>query len=181
MAQMHAVVELINRGDLVFDVGAHVGDKAIWFLNRGAKVICIEPQPLIAQRLHQRMAGVNNAIVVQKGLGRRRAVMNMSLCTSTPVLSTFSDRWKQGRFVEKVWDQTALVEIVTLDDLIAQYGSPKYCKIDVEGYEREVLAGLTAKTGCLSFEFTAEFIDDASASLDHLTEIGYSRFNLSLG
>ena len=41
------------------------------------------------------------------------------------------------------WDRAVEVEVTTLDDLIAVHGAPAFCKIDVEGFEVDVLAGLT--------------------------------------
>jgi FkbM family methyltransferase len=181
MSNMHAIAASIGPGDLVFDVGAHVGDKALWFLARGATVVCVEPQPNVALRLRERLAGKPNVTILQKGLGRAKGMLNMSVCSSMPVISTFSDGWKHGRFANCVWDQTVAVEVVTLDDLIGVFGTPKYCKIDVEGFELEVLHGLSRKAGCLSFEFTSEFIQDAVLAMEHLIQLGYTGFNVSYG
>jgi FkbM family methyltransferase len=181
MANMHAIAESIGPGDLVFDIGAHAGDKAAWFLAKGARVVCVEPQPNVVQVLRQRLAGKSNVTIIQKGMGRQRGTMNMSICSKTPVISTFSDSWKKGRFVNAQWDQIIPVEIITLDDLVAEHGSPKFCKIDVEGFELEVLHGLSSKIGCISFEFTSEFIRNAQEAIDHLIKIGYTKFNVSIG
>ena len=71
--------------------------------------------------------------------------------------------------------------LTTLDELIKKFGNPNYIKIDVEGFEHEVILGLTKKSGIVSFEFTSEFINDAHKSIDHLISLGYLDFNYSLG
>ncbi len=71
--------------------------------------------------------------------------------------------------------------MTTLDRLIAHYGIPAFCKIDVEGFEEEVLQGLSKKIPCLSFEFTKEFLDSAERSLARLASVGVLSCNYSVG
>ena len=66
------------------------------------------------------------------------------------------------------------VEVTTLDRLIAIYGAPTFCKIDVEGSELQVLEGLTEALPALSFEFLPVSIKRAYGCIDpvsytHLT------------
>src|SRR2546430_16588745 len=38
--------QFVHAGDLVFDIGAHVGDRVGAFRRLGARVVAVEPQPL---------------------------------------------------------------------------------------------------------------------------------------
>ncbi len=105
----------------------------------------------------------------------------MSINTKQPVISTFAKHWKTGRFSNSNWDKKIMVDVTTLDDLINKFGEPNYIKIDVEGFEYEVILGLTKKSGIISFEFTSEFIEDAFKSINYLISLGYSDFNFSIG
>ena len=105
----------------------------------------------------------------------------MSINSENPVISTFTEHWKTGRFSESNWDKKITVDVTTLDSLIQKFGNPKYIKIDVEGFEHDVILGLTKKTGIISFEFTSEFIEDAFKSMDYLISLGYTDFNYSMG
>ena len=78
-------------------------------------------------------------------------------------------------------DQKISVEVTTLDHLIKIYGLPNYIKIDVEGFELDVLLGLSQKAGIISFEFTSEFFDQSTKCLNYLKKIGYNQFNFSIG
>src|SRR5262249_53911748 len=69
----------------------------------------------------------------------------------------------------------------TVDALIARHGMPVFVKIDVEGYEAEVLAGLTQPPRALSFEFTTIQREVAQACIDRCLALGYVRFNAALG
>ncbi len=71
--------------------------------------------------------------------------------------------------------------MTTLDQLIAEYGSPSFCKIDVEGFERQVLEGLSSPVSCISFEFTREFLDDARVCVSLLENLGSIEVNASFG
>jgi hypothetical protein len=86
-----------------------------------------------------------------------------------------------GRFRPYVWDNRSVVQMTTLDELIGEYGKPNFCKIDVEGYESRVLAGLSQPLPVLSFEFVPEFVQDTLDCIDHLDKLGVSAFNYSIG
>ena len=71
--------------------------------------------------------------------------------------------------------------VTTLDELIQAHGVPRYCKIDVEGFELPVLRGLTRPVPLLSFEFAREFLDRAKTCVAYLREIGFDKFDFGLG
>jgi hypothetical protein len=118
---------------------------------------------------------------VEAGLASKPGLMTLSVCKTTNTLSTFSDKWKTGRFKSYTWDAQYEVEMMTLDELIDKYGTPEFCKIDVEGFELEVIQGLSIPMGALSFEFTIEFLSDAQKCIEHLESIGDVEFNFALG
>lgn len=166
---------------LVFDVGANVGDKAAAFAAGGARVICFEPLPDCADALRHRFADTPAVRVVQMAMGPEAGRQTLSICSDATTISTFSEAWKQGRFKDYRWDRTVEVEVGTLDAAIAAHGRPDYCKIDVEGFERSVLAGLTQPVPVVSFEFCREGLDETRACVEHLTGLGYRYFNVGFG
>jgi FkbM family methyltransferase len=172
---------ILNPDDLVFDVGANIGDKADQFIKYGARVICFEPQPDCITFLKNKFKENKNITVVGKGLSDKKDILNLSVCSSYNVLSTFSEEWKSGRFRNNSWDNIVPVEVVTLDEIISIYGTPKFCKIDVEGYEYNVLKGLSTTIPFISFEFAVEFFKTTKKCLEHLVSLGYQYFNYSIG
>ena len=75
------------------------------------------------------------------------------------VLSTLSEEYIQknlesGRFSQDSWEGEEIVRVSTLDFFIKKYGCPKFIKIDVEGFEAEVVRGLTKSVEMLSLEFS---------------------------
>ena len=169
-------------GDIYFDIGAHIGDKAIPIIESQIRTILVEPQPACVEILKQRFASRGSMIdIVQAALGSRPDISKMSINSSSPTISTLSEEWKTGRFKNENWDSEIDVNVLTLDLLISKYGKPRYMKIDVEGYEFEVLKGLSQKVGIISFEFTSEYIKNANLCMKYLNLLGYSRFNVKLG
>jgi FkbM family methyltransferase len=168
-------------GDIYFDVGANVGQKADYLIKKGLKVILIEPQPEIFEILTTRYKNNSNVIFLPFALGRKAGMASMSISSNAQVLSTFADHWKEGRFANIVWDRNLDVKMITLDEIIRDFGVPRYCKIDVEGYELDVILGLSERIGIISYEFTHEFMPIAFDVLQHLIKLGYTRFNFSIG
>ncbi|MGB9384469.1 MAG: FkbM family methyltransferase, partial [Pseudolabrys sp.] len=69
----------------------------------------------------------------------------------------------------------------TLDSLIARHGMPTFIKIDVEGFELEVLAGLSRQVKALSFEFTTIQRNLALDCVERCVALGLGHFNAALG
>jgi FkbM family methyltransferase len=181
MPEPHEITLMVDPGDLVFDIGAHVGDKAQWFVDRGAKVVCVEPLPLLVEMLCKRFEGTGRVAVIPKGVSDEPGRMVMEVNSYAPALSSFAPHWKDGRFKNFTWDAQAEFDMTTLDELILAYGSAKYCKIDVEGFEYKVISGLTSKSiKYISYEFLGERLSEAFDVLGYLLKLGYDSFNFSL-
>lgn len=164
--------QFIGYGDLVFDIGAYVGDLTEIFLELGARVICVEPNPYCIEILKKRYAKNNNVIVVSKGVGsfKGRAVLHIN--ELSPGTSTFWSKWcKQDRFKGQSFNKRVFVSVTTLDSLIKKFGVPRFCKIDVEGFEEMVLNGLSIAIPFLSFEFTNSFPEKIKFCLNRLLSL----------
>ncbi len=177
----------VHDGDLVFDVGAHLGDRSVAFAALGARVVALEPQPLIARWLRRIVRRHRGVEVRAEAVGARRGTERLSVSSRTPTVSTMSAAWRDAAgaanpgFRSVRWERSVEVPAVTLDDLIAEYGVPSFCKIDVEGWEAEALAGLTRALPALSFEFVAGQLHVAAACVRRLMELGRYEFNVVLG
>jgi len=177
----------VGRDDLVFDVGAHLGDRSAAFAGLGARVVAFEPQPGVARWL-RRIVGRNGRITVrEEALGAHAGVERLAVSEGTPTVSTLSESWRVGvtqanpGFKGVRWERSVEVPVVTLDAAIETYGVPDFCKIDVEGYESEVLAGLSRPLKALSVEFVAGQLDVVAACVRRLADLGRYRFNVVLG
>ena len=178
--------QFISNGDIVFDVGANVGNRTKVFLKLHAQVIGFEPQYMCAEFLTVALKNNENFTLVKKALGSEVGEAQM-LVSDTHTISSMSSKWvesvtRSGRFGNEQWKQRQLVEMTTLDCCIKEYGHPTFMKIDVEGYEYEVLSGLTKSIGVISIEFTPEYIENTFKCIDHLCSLSDEvEFQISLG
>lgn len=176
----------VTRGDLVFDVGAHAGSRVRAFVALGCRVVAVEPQPDFARLLELLFGGRSGVHVVAGALAERDGAMTLSIAERTPTVSTLARRWQDARaaepdFAAVRWNRRLEVPTTTLDALVQRFGAPALIKIDVEGGEPDVLAGLTHAVPTLSFEYLVNALDGVEACAARLTALGDYRFNWSRG
>lgn len=175
--------QFVGPGDLVFDVGAHLGDRTAALASLGAQVVALEPQPHLATWL-SRLVGHRPQVEIRvEAVGRTVGREQLSLSDRNPTVSTLADDWRTDiarenpTFRRVRWERSVEVTVTTLDTLIQEYGTPRFCKIDVEGYEAEVLAGLSTPIESLSVEFVGGALEVASACVRRLGELGEYQYN----
>jgi FkbM family methyltransferase len=177
--------QFIKNRDLVFDVGANVGSRSKLFLNIGAKVVAFEPQPELCEHLTQHLRLHKRFTIMPTALGSNLSVVKLKI-SDAHVLSSMSNRWiesttQSGRFASYNWNKSIDVKVDTLDNMIDKFGVPAFIKIDVEGYELEVLEGLSRPVKYLSLEVTSEDIDNLKKCLHRIEEVGKYIFQFSEG
>jgi len=183
--------QYVNEGDLCFDIGANIGNRIGVFLKLGATVVAVEPQNSCMRKLLKKYGNNNKVFLVHKALGSREGKGNLILSNSHTV-SSMSEEWidcvrDSDMFFTSTsafqWHENVTVPVTTLDKLIRKYGSPAVCKIDVEGFEYQVIKGLSQPAEMISFEFTPtpKLINRSIESIKHLSAIGNVQFNYSFG
>ena len=176
----------VRAGDLAFDIGSHVGDRIGAFRRCGARVVALEPQPLCAHAVRTIYAGDSGVTLVESACGPTAGRLSLHVNTANPTVTTASPDFVKaadgaGGWEGQVWDREIEVPVTTLDALIATHGRPAFIKIDVEGFEADVLAGLSHAVPALSFEFTTIQRDVAYACLDRIAALGNYGFDIALG
>lgn len=176
----------IGTGDLVFDIGSHVGDRVGAFRAIGAKVVALEPQPAAIRWLKLRYGADTAVTLVHAAAGDRSGQLTLHVNLANPTVSTASPHFLEAAhgapgWEGQNWDDTISVPCLTLDELIERHGHPAFVKVDVEGFELQVLQGLSHPVAALSFEFTTIQRDVALRCLERLQALGRYRFNVAIG
>ena len=162
---------ILNRfesNDLVFEIGANVGDKVDTLLRGGARVVAVDPdennQAIMQQRFLRYRFKPKAVTIVGKAVGATAGIATMLVCAPGSVFNTLSKKgacilgdadYCNAQSMDQLqYQEKRIVETTTLDDLIDTYGVPALIKIDVVGFELEVIQGLHRPVPCLSFEIS---------------------------
>lgn len=128
--------KLLDSGDTFIDVGAHIG----WFtivaarsVGASGQVIACEPYPSNAAMLKGNLArnGCSNVRVVEAALGSQQGTIAVATAGDSGAVTAL-DWARDGR---------AEVPMMTLDDIAADLAAVTLIKVDVEGWEAQVLRG----------------------------------------
>jgi FkbM family methyltransferase len=167
--------DLLRPGDLVFDVGANIGEYTGAFIDLGATVVAVEPQPQLAEHLRRRFHTDRRVTVVHTALSDHQGTATL-YCPTADALATLEEgraTGESGPGAKFRWSKTLTVPLSTIDALVGDFGTPALIKIDVEGHELNVLQGMADARPSIFFEINRPAVYDV---MTHLEERGYSEF-----
>ncbi len=176
----------LMKSALAFDIGSHVGDRIASFRRQGARVVALEPQLDCFAVLDALYCCDGAVTLLNSACGPEPGELTLHVNSANPTVTTASPDFIKaadgaGGWEGQVWDREITVPVTTLDQLIDKYGPPAFVKIDVEGFEADVLSGLSLAIPALSFEFTTIQRDVAHQCLELLPGLGNYGFDIALG
>lgn len=171
----------LHHYSLIFDIGANDGHKVAAFTRIADRVIACEPDPANLAILNTRF-GKNKKIIIEpvaisNKIGTEKLLIHQpgsALNTLNPGWKTILENNNNGRWPAEIKFSDKVIEVntSTLDELINKHGIPNFIKIDVEGYEKMVIAGLSRPIQYISFEvLLPEFMNEAIAIMDMLLKL----------
>jgi FkbM family methyltransferase len=136
-----AISSQIRPGDIVWDIGANMGIYTQVFLNGVSpqgKVVAFEPAPSCYLELQKKYK--DNPLVELKNIavGAKNDTLSMNI-EENPLASTHKII-DQSNFISS--DNLVEVQVRSLDSIIESELMPNIIKIDVEGYEGQIIDGM---------------------------------------
>lgn len=166
---------------LIFDIGANIGKFTLSMMETypSATYVLVDANPRLVHHLTNVFGGNPNVNIFCHALSNESGkIVKFNINNTADSVSTVSTDWiTKSRFAGMVWDEVIEMDTITIDDLVNKFGSPDIIKVDVEGYEKEVLSGLSKHHGVLSFEWAEEEKENIAKSCEHLQTIGYTQFS----
>lgn len=163
---------------LVFDIGSNVGLTIEIFQKKFDKVVGFEPNPQLHNFLREKFKDTN-LIVDRRAISHQKGSQEFKIANANTI-STLSNDWvENSRFTNNYnWNHKIIVETLTLQDAIDEYGIPDYVKIDTEGYEYEILTNFHTllPNTLFAFEWAEEQKEKIEKTLTHLHTLGYDSF-----
>lgn len=174
-----------NAPGLIYDVGMHDGSDTAYYLHKGYKVIAIDANPELiqnAQNLFRSYIDRKMLVLLNVAISNQEGPASFSI-SKNDVWSSLDDSiaGRDGQF-----SKTIAVEAKKLGNLFTEYGTPCYCKIDIEGYDAVALQSLSANDLPQYISVETESIgenavltdNEALYTLELLHNLGYDRFTL---
>ena len=181
---LDVIEPLLTKQDIVFDVGTNIGTIANWLANRTKHVHGFEPHPenIEMTRDQVKLRKTKNITLSQLALGKEPGTLQLHV-------KNFHGHHSLGNTAAGPTVEKIDVEVDTVDRYCSTRGIDRidFLKIDVEGFEDDVLKGATSmlkdhRIGFVLFELRHSIL----ASIDKhskdiftpLIENGYSIFTL---
>lgn len=134
-----ACLAAVRPGDVVWDIGANVGLYTREFALRAGengRVVAFEPSPRALEELRKKVSGMTNVIIEECALSDSTGTAKF-YSSSLAVVDGLSRKLSEGTL------DTYDVQVMRGENFAAVHGVPAVIKIDVEGFEPEVIRGLS--------------------------------------
>lgn len=170
--------------DLVFDVGAHLGEDTAYYLKLGFRVVAVEAHPDLAGSIRRRFAtqiAGGRLTLVEAAIADEPGEIVFHVCDSSSVFGTTHQDLAERNARHGHRSHAVDVQTVRMEELFQQHGVPHYLKVDIEGSDMlaiEALAGLEARPSFVSVEAGIGDRHFLVGQFDTLERIGYRRFKV---
>lgn len=172
------------KNDLIYDVGMHEGQDTEFYLRKGFRVVAIEANADLCEgctRKFDREIDSGQLTILNKAISETTGTIDFFINEKDSVWGTANPEWVKRNEARGAKSHPVKVEARTINEVLQQFGTPYYMKIDIEGADILCLAGLIhskEKPKYISVESSATSIKDTFAQLSLLDRLGYTKFKI---
>ena len=176
--------KIIKPGDTCWDIGANIGFYTCLLATKvgdNGRVVAFEPASRTYGYLKENVSlnQFTNVTVVNKGLGDKQEQRHLYYSEARLAEGTASLKYAEGRTASE------RVTLDTIDNLFRELSAPNFVKIDVEGYQLEVLKGAEYYLKTHAPLLIAELKDVGETNReafteieDYVTDLGYRLYEI---
>jgi FkbM family methyltransferase len=172
------------NAQLIYDVGAHLGEDTDFYLRKGFNVVAIEASPVLAERLRQRFRSSlsdGTLSLIEAAVAENSGEIDFYVNRSNSVWGTIRPEWAERN--ARFGNPSELVKIraITFSEVLTRYGVPYYLKIDVEGADLLCLEGLMVQPDrprFVSIESEKRSWKALLYEFEAFKKLGYTRFKI---
>lgn len=160
---------------LIFDLGVCNGDDSAFYLHKGFDVVGVEANPLLIPKIEKRFAGAiadGRYRLLNLGIAHEEGEADFWICDDHPEWSSF-DRAIAGRCGSR--HHAVRVPTCRFAAILERFGTPFYCKVDIEGHDDLCLADLGPATRP---PYISVELGDGEAQIMRLAQLGYRQFKI---
>lgn len=163
---------------LLFDIGANRGLYTDANREKYQRAILVEANPSLCTFLEEKYRG-NSSIQIANTIISNKPSETFYI-SNADTISTVDREWiEHSRFAGTYqWQPVENIPTCSIDTLVTRYGVPSFIKIDVEGYEYNVLLSMTKLYCPLCFEWAEEKKEELLLSIKYLHMLGYTKFTV---
>jgi FkbM family methyltransferase len=162
---------------LVYDIGLHDGRDTSHYLKEGCRVVAFDANPIMcaaAEANFRHYIRTGQLKVINRGVAEDRGQLEFWVCDDAAELSSFHRHLASRNGLRH---HAVTVECIPIMDIIDEFGIADYMKIDIEGYDRVCLEGLTHSTAPKYISIELDHFQ-GDQDIRRLFELGYRNFKV---
>jgi FkbM family methyltransferase len=170
---------------LIYDVGGHLGEDTDFYLKKGFKVVAIEANPVLAEKLRKRFQSNlsdGSLTLIDSAIAEDTGEVDFYINQSFSIWGTIRPTWaERNAALGSSSSQLIKVKASNFSDVLSEHGVPYYLKIDIEGADLLCLESLEKKADkprFVSIESEKKSWDDLLHEFEMFEKLGYSRFKI---